>query len=244
MNPSTDLTVVTTVTGPYVRFLRDWAASLAALTIDPARILVVGNGLGPTDRNTVPALLRSLDCPRTFFDLRWAGCGHARNVAINQVETPWVMHLDADDTLLPDALEQVAAVADDADVVQLPYRQWWPHNSHGYEREVNYKPLNGLEALSADRIASGCSPFRTEFWHRWHYDEHLQASYDYSLWLGFAYLGARFRPTPRPAFLYRQWEGSLWRTVGQHHHDDLLMLRRALEKDFPAVQAANLGRVA
>jgi len=244
VNPAQDLTIVTTVTGPYVRFLKDWAASIAAQEVRPARVLVIGNGLGPADRLACPGALEGAGLPRIFFDLRWSGCGHARNFAINQVDTPWVMHLDADDCLLPDALQQVAALAETADVVSLGYRHWWPENSHGAEREVTYPRLDGREALGdVPRIASGCSPFRRSLWCDWHYPEQLEASWDYGLWLGFAHLGARFRPTSRPAFRYRQWEGSHWRQVGQHRHDDLLTLRRALEQNFAAAQAANLGRV-
>jgi len=245
LNPSAELTICTSVTGRYVEFLPAWAASIAALTTKPARVIVIGNGLGPRDRLAAPAAVRELDCPRIFFDLRFDNCGTIRNRALAQVETPWAMHLDADDVLLPDALDQVAAVAEGADVVSLGYRQWWPENSHGYQREVVYPVLDGVQALGqVPRIASGCSPFRTALWRQWHYPEQLEAGWDYGLWLGFAHLGARFRPTPRPAFLYRQWTGSHWRMVGQHRHDDLLTLRRALEQDFTAAQSANLGRAA
>ena len=247
MNASTDLTVVTTVTSGYVKFLPEWAASIAALTTRPAAAIIVGNGLGSANRDRcMYALAR---CPvagglpsyQDFVDEPFCGCGHARNVAVDAATTRWVMHLDADDTLLPDALETIAAVGDDADVIQLGYEHWWPGNPHGYLRKRLYESCTGLEALDAKAIASGPSPFRKAFWEQWHYPEQLVSGWDLGLWLGFCHLGARFRPTKKPVFKYRQHSGSHWRRVGQHHHDDLLALRRQLEADFAGAQKLNLS---
>jgi hypothetical protein len=229
MDVSTDLTVVTTVTSPYVRFLGDWASSLKAQTVRPAAVLIVGNGLGRQGRLRATAQLEGL--PGRCVDLPLMGFGAARNAAIAQVTTPWCSHLDSDDVLLPDALAQVATLADGADVVSLGYQQRWPGNAHGYPRTVLYQALDGLAALKAPRIASGCSPFRREMWVKWPYVERLASGWDLSLWLGLARLGARFRPTTRPAFLYTQWPGSHWRRVGQYRHEDLLQLRRLLEAE-------------
>lgn len=244
MNPSTDLTIVTTVTSGYVKFLPDWAESIAALTTRPAGLFVVGNGLGPTNRlRAVMAAAAAVKGDTTmgfFLDLPFTGCGTARNAAVAKALTRWVMHLDADDTLLPDALETIAAVGDDADVIQLGYDHWWPGNPHGYPRKRLYEPCTGLEALDAKAIASGCSPFRKTMWEQWHYPEQLVSGWDLALWLGFSHLGARFRPTKKPAFRYRQWGGSHWRRVGQHNHDALIQLRHRLADDFAGAQKLNL----
>jgi hypothetical protein len=231
VNPTEDLTIVTSVTSEYVRFLDDWAASLKAQTVPPAAVILVGNGLGGRDRDRVRLALAATGVGGAFVDQSFTGCGAARNVAVRYSSTPWCSHLDADDVLLPSALEQVAALADEADVVSLGYKQWWPDNPAGYPKVVVYPSLEGMEALGdVPRIASGCSPFRRAFWEIWPYPEHLEAGWDYGLWLGFAHLGARFRPTAAPAFLYRQHPQSHWRRVGQHRHADLIGLRRRLEQ--------------
>lgn len=242
MNPATDLTIVTTATGPYVHFLREWAASIRSLASPPAFIVIAGNGLSRAHRQAAVAALEIARLGR-FVDLPATTCGAARNLAVSEAETRWVMHLDADDVLLPTAMKEIAAVGDAADVVSLGYEHWWPHNPHGFPRKLAYPSLDGLAALKAARICSGCSPFRVEMWQHWRYPEHLQASWDYGLWLGFAHLGARFRPTRLPAFRYRQWGGSHWKRVGQRVHNDLLLLRRELEADFVAAQARNLGTI-
>jgi hypothetical protein len=241
MNPSTDLTIVTTVTSGYAKFLPEWAASLAALKSPAAVGIILGNGLGKRGRDICAAVENPKGAtPLYYTDAAFMPCGQARNLAVGSSATRWVMHLDADDTLLPDALETIAAVGDDADVIQLGYEHWWPGNPHGYPRKRLYEACTGLEALDAKAIASGCSPFRKSLWEQWRYPEQLEASWDYGLWLGFAHLGARFRPTKRPVFKYRQWGGSHWRRVGQHRHENLLALRRCLEADFAGAQQVNL----
>ena len=239
MNPATDLTIVTTATPEYVRFLADWVTSVAGQTLPPASVLILGNGLSKTDRSGIRATIRKAGLTAELVGEAPCSPGRARNLVVALATTPWVMHLDADDMLFREGLYYVAAVTEEADVISLAYQQWWRERHH-YERAVGYEPCDGLQALQAGRIASGCSPFRVALWTQWHYPEHLQASWDYGLWLGFAHLGARFRPTARPVFRYRQWEGSHWRRVGAHRREDFVTLRGELEADFPAAQAANL----
>lgn len=228
MDPSRDLSITTTVTSDYVRYLADWMDAIARLTRPPAHIVIVGNGLSRKERELCKRLLAGAVAVRgtEFYDQPICGVAHAMNVAIERAPTAWAMMLGADDTLLRDAMDQVAWVAGSADVVQLGYEPWIT-GSRGWP--VTYLPLNGVAALDAARIASGPSPFRKALWAQWPFPESLEASWDYGLWLGFAYLGARFRPTPRPAFRYRLRPDGHFQRVGKHRHDDLLRLRRALE---------------
>ena len=239
-----DLAICTTVTANYVRFLPDWVTSIAAQTVKPAAVIVVGNGLSKGQRRAVERCVAGVNGQVSNHPPM--NYGRARNVAVAQARGSWASHLDADDVLLPDALEQVAEIVacTSADVVQLGWKPWVPgsveslrspqRTTYG-DRDsrcppVLYEPLDGMEALGdVPRIAPGCSPFRVAWWRRWGYVECIEAGFDTSLWLGFSHLGARFRPTMRAAFLYRQWPGSLWNQVGQHRHDDLLAVRRLLE---------------
>jgi glycosyltransferase involved in cell wall biosynthesis len=251
-----DLAICTTVTANYVRFLPDWVTSIAAQTVKPAAVVVVGNGLTKTQRRAVERCVAGVG--GKVLNVPLQNYGRVRNIAVEGTTVPWLSHLDADDVLLPDALEQVAEIVacTGADVVQLGWKPWVPgsveslrspqRTTYG-DRDsrcppVLYEPLDGMEALGRRRrIAPGCAPFRRALWEQWPYPEHLLASFDYGLWLGMAALGARFRPTMRAAFLYRQWPGSLWNQVGQHRHDDLLAVRRLLESEGVAGARAVLA---
>src|SRR6185369_4559096 len=112
-------------------------------------------------------------------------------------ETPWVMHLDADDTLLPWAVEEFQQIAPNADVIQSGYRRTGHLMAGPSRKERIYKGADGLKALDLSSICSGVSPFRRSLWEQSPYRTDMLGAWDTALWIGFARLGARFRPTTR-----------------------------------------------
>lgn len=215
------LTVVTSCAG-YGEYLGDWARSIAAQTSKPAAAVVVVHGT-PADTQYLPAVravLEAAGIPVTVdviadrLDL-----GVARNRAVALADTPWVMHLDADDMLMPHALEDAAALADGADVIAFGYERSGDLAAGPTNRIRLYRSLDGLEALDVISPCSGVSPFRKALWERAPYRAGMLGAWDTALWLGFARLGARFRPTKRPAFWYRQ-------------HADSVFNRRRLTHDW------------
>lgn len=136
--------------------------------------------------------------------------GTARNNAVAMSSSEWVMHLDCDDQIMPHALGDFAELADKADVIGAGYERSGDLRAGPSNRHRIYSATTGLEALKVVAPCSGVSPFRRSFWERSPYRTDMLGAWDTALWIGFARLGARFRPTRRPVFWYRQHADSVF----------------------------------
>ena len=218
-----DLAVVTTVRN-YGRFLPEWAASILALSLKPALVVLVEQGStddswAQVERAAAQLMagglrVRVQRMPATDF-------GTARNAAVSLTDTEWVMHLDADDMLMPHALADAAVLAPACDVVQLGYERCGDLAAGPPNRRKPYRSGLAHEILASPTPCSGCSPFRRALWERAPYVTDQTGGWDTALWLGFAHLGARFRATARPCFWYRQ-------------HADSVFNRRRTERTYEA----------
>lgn len=201
-----ELTVVTTVGGNYSQYLGEWGASIAAQTRQPDAVVIVDNGADdPAAVDDVAELLGA----RLVRLGRKVNYGRARNIAVSHASTEWVQHFDCDDTMFPWALEETEATLvrhPDADVVQ-----WgWRRTVGGKVETRNYRPLDGVQVLRTEAKGSGPSPFRKVLWEQAPYDDLIEAAWDTTLWIGFAHLGATFRPAQRLCFEYRQHADSVF----------------------------------
>jgi glycosyltransferase involved in cell wall biosynthesis len=199
-----DISLVTCVGGSYSRFVGEWADRVAAQTVKPARVVLVDNGAD--DPDAVQAAARRLggEYVRLPLTVNW---GRARNAAVARASTEWVAHVDCDDLLFPFALEETQEVLSrhpEADVVQWGWRQ----TASGKTTVRQYRPLDGAQALRAGAKASGLSPFRRRLWVAAPYDDAMEGAWDTGLWYGFAWQGAKFRPTKKAVFEYRWHESS------------------------------------
>lgn len=167
--PVAPISLVTTVWGRYEQYVDQWNEAVEALTVKPAEVIIHR----PKDK--VP------------------GMGKARNDAIAKTTQPWVLHMDIDDVILPDALAQSVPLFDIADVIVWNF---WQVNASG-RRFVKYIPIS-LASYRGAAVAPSNSPFRRTFWERSPYLEikgtqkGLHGAVDTFLWAGFAKLGARF----------------------------------------------------
>jgi hypothetical protein len=196
------LGVTTTVWGTYSRWLPAWVASVAVQSVRPELVTIVDAGaddLGPA-REALTA--SRLDWQ--IITSRYEGMGQVRNAAVAATETEWVMHLDADDVLLPRALADAAAVAEETDVVSL--------GALRDGREVVFPHVSREMILRGRLGAFSPSPYRRHLWKRRPYitaNDWIESA----LWVGFAHLGARFTGTPRAGFVYRQHDASHSHTI-------------------------------
>jgi hypothetical protein len=209
-----DLAIVTSC-HRYGIYLADWAASIIGLTQRPGMVGIVTHGSDDDRRAGEDAtqVLRHagirVKCEHHPDVLNY---GHARNLAVALSDTAWVMHFDADDMLMPHALDDVAKLAPKADVVSLGYERCGDLASGPRQRVKTYRTHQGAGTLADTTPSSGVSPFRRSFWERSPYRTDMIGGWDTALWLGFAHLGARFVPTTRPCFWYRQHGDSTFNT--------------------------------
>lgn len=108
------------------------------------------------------------------------GLGAARNAGLAQVDTPFLGFLDADDVLVPDALERLVGVLDDtgSDFVVGAYVRLRPDDTGGYTAgavqpwvAASTSPERRRTTIDEHPEASGnivawSKVSRTEFWHR------------------------------------------------------------------------------
>jgi hypothetical protein len=168
-------------------------------TDDTPKLVIQAAGL-LTDAGIDVTILRT---QRTDF-------GTARNVAVGLADTEWVMHLDADDTLMPHALADAVEIAPNADVIGFGYERNGDLAAGPSFYRKTYSTSQGPSTLSSIAPASGVSPFRRSFWERRPYRTDMIGGWDTALWLGFAHMNARFVPTTRPVFWYRQHADSVF----------------------------------
>lgn len=236
MNPSTDLTIVSSCAGGYGKYLDEWAASIGALTVKPAAVCLFTHG-SVDDRiagEKAMALLAGIPARHEHCTTR-LDFGTARNRAVEMSATEWVQHLDCDDTAMPHMLEDVALLADTADVVALGYERSGNLHEGPSNRRRLYSNTTGLQALDAAAPCSGVSPFRRSFWERSPYRTDMRGAWDTALWIGFARQGARFRATTRPCFWYRQHADSIFnkrRTTLDWTHQLTTTQLRHLRADY------------
>lgn len=196
--------VVTSVWGGYDQFLPDWLASVEAQTAPPDIVTILDAGV--RDPAAVRRLAGASSLPVQVVEESCTGMGAARNAAVAATYTEWVMHLDADDTLLPDALADCRKVQDVADVVCI-----------GAVRGDQITVFHDVPRrwFLRGRLGSfSPSPYRRSLWEQRPYVT-VNDFVESALWVGFAHLGARFVGTGRPGFIYRQHPESHSRTVEQ-----------------------------
>lgn len=217
MSPALEpLTIVTSVSGGYAAYLGAWAASIVAQGVRPHAAAIASHGPGQAQELAAQAAraIEAAGIPvRHVHSAETLDLGRARNIAVGLSATEWVMHLDADDELLPHALEDVAALQPAADIVALGYRRSGDLAAGPANRERRYRDIRGPQLLQVSAPCSGVSPFRRSLWERSPYREDMLGAWDTALWIGFARLGdVRVKATARPAFLYRQHADSVFNT--------------------------------
>lgn len=194
-----DIGVVTSVWGDYGKFLPEWISSVCAQEKQPTMITIVDAG---TDITAAEQALDGCDIPWQIVTIPYTGMGAARNAAVAHTPTEWVMHLDADDILLPHALSDASCV--DADVVALGMRVG--------EKDVTFPHTSREFVLAGGVGCYSCAPFRRSLWAKRPYIT-VNDWVDSALWVGFAHEGARFAPTHRVGAIYRQHQGSFSRSL-------------------------------
>lgn len=186
-------------------FLDACIASIKAQTLAPAQIVVVDDA--SKDQETIEALARLDDDPEVTV-LRQAensGPSAGRNRALAQLETSYVLPIDADDELLPDATErmlaQLEAAPEDVGFV-------YPHWHHiGNRRDEVRVPAYNIWLLTRQNYCGTPGLFDRRLFaeHGLGFAEEIVVGHeDWDLILELAERGVRGIPAHGPTFLYRK----------------------------------------
>jgi hypothetical protein len=212
MNAWTELTIVTSV-HRYGKYLPEWTKGILSQTVRPGLVCIFSHGT-TDDRIAAEHALKQFKAnaivARHIHHDALLDYGTARNRAVEMANSEWVVHFDADDILMAHAVSDFRSLASDADVIQAGYERSGAIATGPARRARIYARADGLGALALSSICSGNSPFRKSLWDRSPYRTDMFGAWDTALWIGFARLGARFRPTTRAAFYYRQHQDSVF----------------------------------
>ncbi|MDT0270589.1 glycosyltransferase family A protein [Streptomyces sp. DSM 44915] len=218
MTASWPIGVVTSAWGTYGRYLPKWVESVAAQTVRPELVTVLDAGVD--DIGPAREALDESGLPWQIVRDTYRGMGAARNRAVEATATEWVMHLDADDLLLPHCLADVRALAPWADVVSVGMRRG--------RRDIVFPHVSARQALAGRQAAFSCAAFRRDLWERRGVRWHTANDWvDSALWVRAARAGARFAGTSRPGAVYRQHAGSFSRRLT---HRDRAAARAQLDR--------------
>jgi GT2 family glycosyltransferase len=209
--------------------------SIRAQTLPAAQIVVVDDA--SPDAETSAALDQlAADGDVTIVRLaERGGPSVARNCGLERVSSSYVLFLDADDMLLPEAIETLLGCLEGApDDVAFAYPNALHFgNRHDYER----KPDWNLYLLTFENFCPVTSLFDARvFAAGVAFSEDLRAGHeDWDLILQIASRGARGVRAPGPTFLYRK--GGFSRVDAQH------LARRAYAEELRERHPALFARV-
>lgn len=233
-------------------FLDACIASIKAQTVTPAAIVVVDDG--STDVETIEALDRLDDDPEVTV-LRQpenAGPSAARNRAIEHLDTSYVLPVDADDELLPDALERMLAQLEAAsEEVGFIYPSW---RHIGNQLNEVHPPTYNLWLLMEGNYCAAPALFDRRLFSESgvRYAEEIVVGHeDWDLILQLAERGVQGIPADEPTFLYRRQGFSRVNAVDygpdafertiERHHPHLYRNRDAIKGRWaPALSIALL----
>jgi len=167
------------------------------------------------------------------------GPGPARNTGLALAGHPWLLFLDADDWLLPQALERLSAMAAASGTVDAVHGSWARIASDGTIEDTKFAPP---EANLFPYFAEFCAfpihvcLFRRELVARvGGFDPALRTCEDWDFWQRVARSGARFARLPEKVAHYRMQPRSGATAVDHLLPDGLTVIQRGHGPD-PRVQ--------
>lgn len=188
-------------------FLAECLDSLRAQTLPPHEVIVVDDG------STDPYSVRRMDelCVDGVRLVRQEnrGLSGARNSGIRAATGDWMVPLDADDCLTPDALATYARAIADAPEVDV----WYPDMEHfGQDTSVwECPPFNAWRLLKENHLLCSSAIRRAVFDAGVLYNERMRQGYeDWEFYIhACSERGFLARPLERPVFRYRKWGYSM-----------------------------------
>lgn len=204
-------------------YLCDAIDSALAQTV-PCEIIVVDDG--STD-NSLEIARRYGNKIKVISQVN-KGLASARNTIIMNMMGDFLLPLDADDVLLPNAVEKILdAIEKDphADIIAPSFKTFGTTN-----QEVIIGDANVMQFLEANRIGYFSAIRKSKLLEIGGYSPRMTWGYeDYHMWINLLNRGAKLVTLKDILVLYRTKTESMI-TVAQAHHEELMA---QIKKDFP-----------
>jgi glycosyltransferase involved in cell wall biosynthesis len=205
--------IVTSFYNNYDVFLNRWLFSVIALKSKPAFITIVQSGPKYNNVNIESArkLLKKVNIPFKILKIKkHRGMGFARNWAVKNTPTKYIMYLDVDDLVVPDAINIINFYAKKtkADVICGGLAIKW--EDKGLRRNKIYKGITAAGILK-NKSCSSHSVYKKALWEKFKYPNNEFCN-GY-LWLGFAKLQALFVGTDEICTIYMRRRSGHYCTI-------------------------------
>jgi glycosyltransferase involved in cell wall biosynthesis len=188
-------------------FIRECLDSLAAQTLPPFEIVVVNDG--STDPWTIQCLEQQCRPPVKLVTQENRGLSGARNTGVRHATGDWILPLDADDRLRPDALATYAAAIEREPEIDI----WYPDIQYfGLEDGIWECPhFNRWRQLWSNQMVCSSAISRRVFDSGITYNERMRAGYEDWAFYVVACCQRDFlaKALEAPVFLYRRWGYSM-----------------------------------
>lgn len=195
------------------KLLRPCLESLLAQTVSPACVLVVDDG----SSDDTAAVVASFGGRVRYLHKANGGKARAVNLALEQLQTPWIWLFDDDDIALPRAIEaRLAALAAQpgADWVYAPHLVGLDDGFGGIasrrEHRIEHPPAERLLLklmTSCYFHLNSCLVSRALYAAAGPFDPEQKAGEDYDMQIRIAAASARAAFCAEPAFVFRQHQG-------------------------------------
>lgn len=205
-------------------------ASVLAQTHGEWELLVVDNG---SSDETVPLVQRwaARDSRIRLLHATDRGVSHARNQGLHAAQHPWVLFLDADDTLLATALHDLTAALKKQPHLDAVHGAWERIAPNGDAVAVNRWPVEGdlfpFFAFTCVFAIHSCVVRRQALLKVGGFPTDLTTCEDWDLWQRAARAGARFGYANSLVARYHMRKGSASNAGRRLAEDGLTVVRRA-----------------
>jgi len=213
------------------RFLKEAVQSVLDQTVSVERIVVVDDGSDDTETHRALREVETMERV-TVLTQKNQGPAAARNRAMEEVETPFVASLDADDRLLPEFVEKLLPRIHKKNTVGIAYGE---ARSFGTEEKVHQPRSYHFPDVLLDPCIYSTAIFRREDWEAvGGFREEMRSGWeDFEFWISLIELGREVVFVDEPVFEYRRHESSrdlnfsaskerileAFETIYRHHRD-------------------------
>jgi glycosyltransferase involved in cell wall biosynthesis len=205
----------------YARYLVECVDSVAAQTHMPIEVIIVDDGSLDNTPEVISSLMMKYPRLVRRCEKDNGGLSSARNAGIEMAKGDWIMCLDADDKLLPGAIEEhVKLMEDDLTIAQCALMEFG-------ERHVIAVPTTPVtlerilqgntvfcNALFSKRVWEAVGGFDESEVMRWGWE-------DYEFWIRCLKYGCHVNTSDFIALRYRCHEGQMTQATTHPHWDDL-----------------------
>lgn len=176
-------------------FLGECIESVLAQSVKADEIIVVNDG-SPDNTSEVAKKYGVI-----FIEKENGGLSSARNAGIKQATSNYIMPLDADDMLRPDAIKEHLAIADENVIAQCGMLYFG-------NQVATYRPMGAtLDSMLKSNSVYCNSVFTKKMWEKTKYDESTVMRLgleDWLFWIELMANGAQVKTSDYIALLYRR----------------------------------------